>query len=45
MYLVFLNGLHFRENVKEKRLNVVVECFVVEKEFGHQAHVLAIKLC
>lgn len=34
----------FRENVKEKRLNVIVHRFVIEKEFAKETQELAVEL-
>lgn len=36
--------VHLGHDVKEERVRVVVECLVVEEEFGQQAQVLCVRL-
>lgn len=36
--------VHLCQDVEQKRLNVEVECLVVQEELGHQAEVLAVDL-
>lgn len=43
-YKMAASIVSFSHHIEEERLHIVVQCFVVQEEFGKQAQVLAINL-